>query len=171
MKTTLTHKDLERPWDYLPRREFLPESGEPIERIRCTRLADETARVEMETATLRIPMEQKIVWHSPSGFEWSYAGSGPADFALNILALVIDPLEAGRLHQRFKGDMIASMDRDGGVIPMSHVRAWVQAVWAEEQADAELMDREERTRELSAQIAEDERREAERRKLRGEEEG
>ncbi len=28
---------------------------------------------------------QEWVWHSPSGFEWGYGGSGPADLALNIL--------------------------------------------------------------------------------------
>ena len=27
-----------------------------------------------------------VAWHSPDGFEWGYAGSGPADLALSILA-------------------------------------------------------------------------------------
>ena len=27
-----------------------------------------------------------VVFHSPTGFEWGYAGSGPADLALSILA-------------------------------------------------------------------------------------
>ncbi len=30
-------------------------------------------------------LERRIVWHSPTGFEWGYAGSGPADLALNLL--------------------------------------------------------------------------------------
>jgi hypothetical protein len=34
----------------------------------------------------REPLRQRIVYHSPTGFEWGYAGSGPADLALNILA-------------------------------------------------------------------------------------
>ena len=30
-----------------------------------------------------------IVYHSPTGFEWGYAGSGPADLALNLAELVV----------------------------------------------------------------------------------
>ena len=64
------------------------------------------------------PLPQ-VVHHSPSGFEWGYGGSGPADLALSILALVIgDEREtvgifegrtcgalAWQLHQLFKRDV------------------------------------------------------------------
>ncbi len=33
--------------------------------------------------------------HSPTGFEWGYGGSGPADFALNILALFLPVVDRG----------------------------------------------------------------------------
>jgi hypothetical protein len=50
--------------------------------------------------------------HSPTGFEWGYAGSGPAQLALAILADVLrDDDRAVRLHQRFKFKVIAMLDR------------------------------------------------------------
>lgn len=70
------------------------------------------------------------VVHSPTGFEWGYCGSGPADLALNILCLVVEPPEAWRLHQRFKEDMIATMPRDGGIIRAVDVRDWVLQQWS-----------------------------------------
>lgn len=61
-----------------------------------------------------------VVYHSPTGFECGYGGSGPADLALSILAdyLNEDPrpfeLYAGqakcwKLHQTFKWKFIAPM--------------------------------------------------------------
>ena len=31
-------------------------------------------------------LAHRIIWHSPSGFDWGYKGSGPAELALNLLA-------------------------------------------------------------------------------------
>lgn len=51
--------------------------------------------------------------HSPTGFEWGYWGSGPAQLALAILANFLqDDQEAFRLHQEFKMDVVAKLDRD-----------------------------------------------------------
>ncbi len=44
------------------------------------------ARVFRVDGNMRAPLRHRIVYHSPSGFEWGYAGSGPSDLALNILA-------------------------------------------------------------------------------------
>jgi hypothetical protein len=45
-----------------------------------------------------------VVLHSPSGFEWGYEGSGPADLALSLLCDVLGerPLEKQIYHGRFK---------------------------------------------------------------------
>lgn len=40
-----------------------------------------------------VPFE-RLIYHSPTGLSYGYAGSGPSDLALNILALHF-PLEAG----------------------------------------------------------------------------
>jgi len=58
-----------------------------------------------------------IIRHSPTGFEWGYGGSGPADLALNILYAVTDNKAAAeRYYQEFKWIFVATMPREGGVI-------------------------------------------------------
>lgn len=42
-----------------------------------------------------------VVWHSPTGFEYGYGGSGPADLALSILADFYG-LDAPRLAKRIR---------------------------------------------------------------------
>lgn len=86
---------------------------------------------------------QALVDHSPSGFEWGYGGSGPADLALNVMALFY-PLAPGdegvklyrrdrcswqawQLHQEFKWRFIASAPREGGRLPIAEVRAWLES--------------------------------------------
>jgi len=50
--------------------------------------------------------------HSPTGFEWGYAGSGPAQLALAILADHLgDDQEALNLYQRFKWAIIVGLPR------------------------------------------------------------
>jgi hypothetical protein len=51
--------------------------------------------------------------HSPTGFEWGYEGSGPAQLALAILADAFgsDKL-ALRLHQPFKRRLISQLNRE-----------------------------------------------------------
>jgi len=49
------------------------------------------------------PARSLRVWsHSPDGFNWGYAGSGPAQLALALLLEVTDQATAVRLHQDFK---------------------------------------------------------------------
>jgi hypothetical protein len=48
--------------------------------------------------------------HSPTGFEWGYPGSGPAQLALAILAdHLANDEQALNLHQRFKWAVIAEL--------------------------------------------------------------
>jgi len=85
-----------------------------------------------------------LVNHSPTGFEWGYAGSGPAQLALAILAdtmhaMLADPEDADRaalgLYQRFKEDWIARLDRsrtgtgdDTWIIAQHQVADWYAQV-------------------------------------------
>lgn len=78
---------------------------------------DGTARATVEHA----------VRHSPTGIEWGYAGSGPADLARSILLGFTDEGTADRLYQRFKAEVVAAVPRGGGVIRASDVRAWLAA--------------------------------------------
>jgi hypothetical protein len=51
--------------------------------------------------------------HSPTGVEWGYGGSGPAQLALALLAdAVNDDERALRLHQPFKWAVVAKWKQD-----------------------------------------------------------
>jgi len=73
-----------------------------------------------------VPLPQRIVYHSPTGFEFGYGGSGPADLALNILALFVTRREAEQLHQDFKWAFIGSAF-PGQTLRAATVRAWIEA--------------------------------------------
>jgi len=67
--------------------------------------------------------------HSPSGFEWGYGGSGPAQLALAILAdHLFDEDEAVCLHQEFKQRVIANLPYAGWTLSEQEVQAAVQLV-------------------------------------------
>lgn len=53
-----------------------------------------------------------LVNHSPTGLSWGYAGSGPAQCALAILADALgDDRRAVDLYQAFKRERIAKLDQ------------------------------------------------------------
>jgi hypothetical protein len=62
------------------------------------------------------PLNPRLdLWnHSPTGFEWGYSGSGPAQLALALLADHLrNDYEAVRLHDEFKRAVVASLQRRG----------------------------------------------------------
>ena len=85
--------------------------------IRCSRSVDEEAHVD-------IPW--RYWFHSPTGMEFGYAGSGPADLALNILALWLPLYYAWKWHQKFKFAFVSVLPREGGVIPRKDVLEWIE---------------------------------------------
>jgi hypothetical protein len=65
-----------------------------------------------------------VILHSPTGFEWGYGGSGPADLSLSILANFFNerPTEEQlyyghcrclKQHQSFKWALIADAPKNG----------------------------------------------------------
>lgn len=69
----------------------------------------------------------RLVRHSPTGLEWGYGGSGPADLALNILLKYGVAQEwAERWHQDFKWAFVSKVPREGGTIHGAEIRAWIQ---------------------------------------------
>ena len=95
--------------------------GEPTAMVVIKRLPD---------GKIATNVPRTIVVHSPSGFEIGYAGSGPADFALNILHLFCFPIGDGKkamngatysrrafeLHQQFKRDFLQTDIPPGGTL-------------------------------------------------------
>jgi len=95
----------------------------------------------------------KVRNHSPDGFEWGYAGSGPAQLALAILcahyAVPPSAREPGMLevgspgfndtpigkalyaYQRFKALCVQHLPRDGWELHGGHVKAFLKAIQEE----------------------------------------
>jgi uncharacterized protein DUF6166 len=71
------------------------------------------------------PKKSQQVWnHSPDGFAWGYAGSGPAQLALALLLRAgIKAERAVRLHQQFKADVIQRLPQTDFVTTID-VLAW-----------------------------------------------
>ena len=66
---------------------------------------------EQEQArSLSLPLRLDLWGHSPTGFEWGYGGSGPAQLSLALLADALgDDDKAVRLHQPFKWEVVARL--------------------------------------------------------------
>jgi hypothetical protein len=70
---------------------------------------------------------QRIVNHSPTGFEWNYYGSGPAQLALAILLDCTNDREtAQRGYQRFKDQIIGPAPEEGFTITEGQIREWLK---------------------------------------------
>lgn len=70
-----------------------------------------------------------LVNHSPTGFEWGYMGSGPAQLALAILADFYDDATALHYYQAFKTDVIAplSCDTKSWLIDERIIARWMES--------------------------------------------
>jgi len=85
--------------------------------------------VDIDSAPL--PPRNDLANHSPDGFEWGYAGSGPSQLALAILAYhfhdagdaqELADAKALALYHPFKDKLIAPLPKEGWVFD-SHVVA------------------------------------------------
>src|SRR5258706_13026318 len=79
------------------------------------------------------PLNPRLdLWnHSPTGFEWGYPGSGPAQLALAVIADHLrDDAEAVRLHQEFKRAVVANLDYDRWTLTSDEIERAIQALKA-----------------------------------------
>ncbi len=79
------------------------------------------------------PLNPRLdLWnHSPSGFEWGYGGSGPAQLALALLADHLgNDEEAVRLHQDFKHAVVAALPYQRWVFTSLELRLAVETLSA-----------------------------------------
>ena len=77
-------------------------------------------------------LKQRITLHSPTGFQWGYGGSGPADLALNMLYdyLLRTHRKGAKdialdLHQSFKWDFIARQGKELSVTG-AEIEKWLK---------------------------------------------
>lgn len=87
----------------------------------------ETAESWWEEVATNVPWN--ITYHSPTGFEWGYGGSGPADLSLNLAELVVQKAAlvtapgphssqlAWNAKQTVKNLLVANVPEPGGFIP------------------------------------------------------
>lgn len=81
--------------------------------------------VYVEQGGERWPLRH-IMYHSPTGFEWGYGGSGPADLARSILANVAGIKFADMFYQEFKWKFIECQPREGFRIAEREIREWLK---------------------------------------------
>ena len=91
-----------------------------------------------------LPLEPslKIRNHSPTGFEWGYGGSGPAQLALAILLDCTGcPEVALSYYLLFKAEEIAKAPLQGFQISAQEIVAWMDGVepWRWAQSDLDRM--------------------------------
>ena len=67
-----------------------------------------------------------VVRHSPTGLEWGYGGSGPADLALSILHACCGRETAHGLYEAFKRAVVAPLPRDAWELNVGWVRQWAR---------------------------------------------
>lgn len=93
-------------------------------------------------AVVRTNVPHLVVHHSPSGYEFGYGGSGPADLALNICQFYLKSMGydgektkcfdgecyslAWVLHQEFKRVFIEPAPHQGITIPMVEIKQWFE---------------------------------------------
>jgi len=85
-----------------PAPRFRIYAGQRLGNTATVRIADEGGKES------RLDPRFDLMKHSPTGLEWGYEGSGPAQLALAILADATgDDLLALQTYQRFKREIIA----------------------------------------------------------------
>lgn len=85
----------------------------------CTVVVQHQGDKQLEPLALRLDLDN----HSPTGFEWGYAGSGPAQLALALLADALDDdTEAARLHQAYKWRVVCGLPRPGFTLTSDEVK-------------------------------------------------
>ena len=128
---------------YFGHRVFTPDNpawGSPV--VAVHDVVSRTAPVDVSViAPCECRLLTVITHHSPDGIEWGYAGSGPADLALSLLADFFDETpervrdalrslwaprsKAAALHQRFKSEFLANEQRDDWQIRADVIDVWL----------------------------------------------
>src|SRR5262245_12325580 len=108
-------------------RYIINRPGERNELKTVTLVAEEKVRKSIRKRKITPARSLKVWNHSPTGFEFGYGGSGPAQLALAILLDFTNDSElASRYHQSFKWDFICRLDHPGGEIEGQQIKYWLE---------------------------------------------
>lgn len=97
----------------------------PVVRVPATYQGFAGHIVTKDGAMLLPELSLKIWNHSPTGFSWGYAGSGPAQLALAILLEETDQKTASALHQLFKFEVVAGLASEW-TLTSAQVQEWLE---------------------------------------------
>lgn len=76
-----------------------------------------------------LPLRHDLRNHSPTGPEWGFCGSGPAQLALALLADALGDDELAQDHyQKFKFRVVAGFEKEGWILTQSEIRSWIATV-------------------------------------------
>jgi hypothetical protein len=81
------------------------------------------------------PLNPRLdLWnHSPTGFEWGYGGSGPAQLALALLAdHLSDNRQALDIYQRFKWAVVAELPKKRWMLTSDEIDRWLERIRRQE---------------------------------------
>jgi len=99
------------------------------------RQTDGTVKAEvMDAVGKKVPLPH-VVRHSPTGFQFGYAGSGPADLALSICWACCGKA-AECAYRTYKAERLAPESGQGFVVKVDTVREHVQQIIKAQDAHA-----------------------------------
>ena len=94
--------------------------------------ADSRVMVREAGGVHRLPLHKErgaAYPKSPDGHAWGYAGSGPAQLALDLLWEIYGSQPSPTLYQRFKVAFVANLDQDAGwSISEERIRGMVEGL-------------------------------------------
>lgn len=95
----------------------------------------ETKEVLVGGNYLDLNKSLKIANHSPTGFNWGYAGSGPSQLALALLLEFMPSRQdtVTRVYQMFKLDVISKIQQEDFEMKEDVVLDWINEHAKEEQ--------------------------------------
>lgn len=83
------------------------------------------SRVHSVTYYCTSNLPPHIKRHSPTGMNWGYGGSGPADLALSLLTDVVGKVKAEAYYQDFKWEIVADLKGGDWSISSKEIKKWV----------------------------------------------
>lgn len=102
-----------------------------MKRYQGTRTPDGCQVVVLEDGKEPRPLDPRLDLrnHSPTGFEWGYGGSGPAQLALALAAdLLGDDERAHEVYQRLKFKLVGGLPHESWEISQNRLLSAIEAI-------------------------------------------
>lgn len=81
-------------------------------------------RIEVTAGGEAMDYRYDLLSASPSGFEWGYGGSGPAQLSVALLAHALNDEVALDFYQQFKREVVSQLPERGWELTAGDVRRW-----------------------------------------------